>query len=124
MEKCTSLESLIFQDAHVLRFTCKFGGSTWVFLNSSRVVTDLMERRTAIYCSRPPAPMTQGIMSKGSRLVLMEYGDRWRSVRKIMHNILSTRQKDVFSPFKDLESKHLLWDYLESPEKWYLANSR
>ncbi|KAH7408884.1 cytochrome P450 [Cadophora sp. MPI-SDFR-AT-0126] len=60
-------------------------------------------------------------MSGGSRIVLMLYGDRWRRTRKIMHQILSTRQKDVFQPFQDLESKNLLYDYLHKPDKWYLA---
>lgn len=41
-----------------------------------------------------------------------------------MHQILSTRQKDVFQPFQDLESKNLLYDYLHNPGKWYLANGR
>ena len=68
--------------------------------------------------------MTQDIMSGGSRIVLMPYGDRWRATRKIMHQILSTRQKDVFQPFQDLESKNLLYDYLHNPGKWYLANGR
>ncbi|KAK6072221.1 cytochrome p450 [Seiridium cupressi] len=105
-------------------FTCKFGGSTWVFLNSSRVVTDLMERRAAIYSSRPPFPMTQSIMSDDSRIVLMPYNDKWRTLRKVMHSILSTRAMDIFMPFQDLESKHLLWDYLETPGKWWAANGR
>ncbi|KAL6406506.1 cytochrome p450 [Ilyonectria robusta] len=105
-------------------FTCKFGGSTWVFLNSSRVVTDLLERRAALYSSRPPFPMTQGIMSGDSRIVLMPYNQRWRIVRKIMHQILSARALDVFMPFQDLESKNLIWDYLETPDRWWAANSR
>jgi hypothetical protein len=41
-----------------------------------------------------------------------------------MHQILSTRQKDVYRPFQDLESKHLLYDYLHSSDKWFLANGR
>lgn len=64
-----------------------------------------MERRAAIYCSRPEFPMTQDIMSGGSRIVLMPYNERWRVLRKIMHQILSARQQDVFKPFQDLESK-------------------
>lgn len=106
------------------RFTLKFGGATWVFLNSSRVITDLMERRAAIYNSRPPFPMTQEIMSGESRIVLMPYNDHWRTLRKIMHQILSSRQQDVFKPFQDLESKNLCWDYLHSPDKWFSANAR
>ncbi|KAF5487264.1 Cytochrome P450 monooxygenase patI [Colletotrichum siamense] len=105
-------------------FTCKFGGSTWVFLNSSRTVHDLLERRAAIYSSRPDFPMTQDIISRGSRIVLMPYNDQWRTLRKIMHNVLMARQEDVFKPFQDLESKHLLWDYLEKPDRWWSANGR
>ncbi|KAF7535038.1 hypothetical protein G7054_g5739 [Neopestalotiopsis clavispora] len=105
-------------------FTCKFGTATWVFLNSSRTVNDLLERRAAIYSSRPDFPMTQEIISGGSRIVLMPYNDRWRTVRKIMHNVLMARQQDVFMPFQDLESKHLLFDYLEKPDRWWSANGR
>lgn len=41
-----------------------------------------------------------------------------------MHNVLMARQQDVFMPFQDLESKHLLWDYLEKPDRWWSANGR
>lgn len=83
-----------------------------------------MEKRAAIYSSRPPFPMTQGIMSGGSRVVLMPYNDRWRKTRKIMHQILSTRQKDTFRTFQELESRHLLYDYLHHSERWFSANGR
>ncbi|GAB7349169.1 hypothetical protein MBLNU459_g8105t1 [Dothideomycetes sp. NU459] len=63
-------------------------------------------------------------MSGESRIVLMPYNDRWRVLRKIMHQILSGRQQEVFKPFQDLESKHLLWDYLHNPERWFSANGR
>ncbi|KAI1623907.1 cytochrome P450 [Exophiala viscosa] len=105
-------------------FTCKFGSQTWVFLNSSRVVNDLMERRSAIYSSRPEWPMTQDIISGGSRIVMMGYNDHWRKLRKIMHSILNSRQTEVYKPFQDTESRHLLWDYLHNPDKWYTANGR
>ncbi|OQV00569.1 hypothetical protein CLAIMM_06049 [Cladophialophora immunda] len=103
-------------------FTCKFGSQTWVFLNSSRVVADLMERRAAIYSSRQPFPMTQGIMSGNSRIVLMPYNEQWRTLRKIMHQILTAGK--LYMPFEDLESKQLLWDYLEKPDRWWSANGR
>ncbi|KAK6199103.1 hypothetical protein LQW54_010085 [Pestalotiopsis sp. IQ-011] len=68
--------------------------------------------------------MTQEIISGGSRIVLMPYNDRWRMVRKIMHNVLMARQQDAFMPFQDLESKHLLFEYLEKPDRWWSANGR
>ncbi|KAH7303794.1 putative cytochrome P450 [Stachybotrys elegans] len=105
-------------------FTVQLGENTWVFLNSSRVVKDLLEKRAAIYCSRPPFPLSHDIMSGGSRVLLMPYGDRWRLIRKVMHLILGTRVKDVFMPLQDVESKQLIWEYLQAPEKWYIANAR
>lgn len=83
-----------------------------------------MERRAAIYCSRPPFPMTQGIMSGNSRVVLMPYNDHWRTIRKIMHQILNARQQNTFMAFQDLESKTLCWDYLQNPDRWWAANGR
>ena len=68
--------------------------------------------------------MCQTIMSHDSRLLLMPYNSQWKTVRKIMHQVLSARQLDVFMPFQDLESKHLCWDYLHNSEKWYSANGR
>ncbi|KAH8170103.1 cytochrome p450 domain-containing protein [Sarocladium implicatum] len=87
-------------DIMLTRFTVQLGENTWVFLNSSRVVRDLLEKRAAIYCSRPPSPLTNDIMSGGTRL------------------------KDVFMPYQDVESKQLVWEYLHAPERWHVANGR
>jgi cytochrome P450 len=83
-----------------------------------------MEKRAAIYSSRPNQPMTDKIMSGGNRILLMPYNNRWRSLRKIMHAILNKTNMNTFQPFQDLESKHLIYDYLHSPDKWYNANQR
>ncbi|KAL1615265.1 hypothetical protein SLS56_011889 [Neofusicoccum ribis] len=107
------------------RFTCRLGGKTQVFLNSSRVVVDLLEKRSAKYSSRPWCPMAQDIMSGGCRMLLMPHSARWRTQRKIMHAILNGRSAESnFVPYQNLEAKQLLHDYLESPGKFYLANQR
>lgn len=96
-----------------------------VFLNSSRVVTDLMEKRAAVFSSRQWRPMTQDIMSGGRRMLLMGYTDQWRNQRKIMHSILNGQQAETkFIPYQELEVKHLMYDFLNTPEKYYLANQR
>ncbi|KIW99583.1 uncharacterized protein Z518_11322 [Rhinocladiella mackenziei CBS 650.93] len=105
-------------------YTCKLGAHTWVFLNSSRVVNDLLERRSAIYSSRPPFPMASTLMSDDCRIVLQPYGDAWRQTRKIMHGILNRQNLPTYAPFQELESQVLLYDYLHVPEKWYAANQR
>ncbi len=63
-------------------------------------------------------------MSGESRVVLMQYNDRWRVLRKVMHSILNKQNAPTFAPFQDLESKHLLYDFLHHPETWHLATQR
>ncbi|KAG9231629.1 cytochrome P450 [Amylocarpus encephaloides] len=105
-------------------FTVQFGIQTWVFLNSSRVVHDLLEKRSSIYSSRVHLPMAQTIMSGGCRVLLMPYSDRWRAIRKVMHSILNKQSMGTFAPFQELESRHLLYDYLKTPDLWHVANQR
>lgn len=96
-----------------------------VYLNSSRVVNDLLEKRAAIYSSRPERPMLEGIMSGGARIVMMPYADKWRSQRKIMHTILNSRQAEVkFAPFQDLEAKQLVYEILRDPRNYHKASQR
>ncbi|KAK5265692.1 hypothetical protein LTR99_008830 [Exophiala xenobiotica] len=105
-------------------FTLRLGTSDFVFLNSSRVVADLLEKRASKYSSRNPMPFVQDLMSGGKRIVLMGYTDQWRELRKVMHSILNSRQMTQFAEYQDLESKQLLWDYLKQPDLWFKANQR
>lgn len=41
-----------------------------------------------------------------------------------MHGILNSRQMDNFAVYQDVESKQMLWDYLQKPELWYTNNQR
>ncbi|KAL6408581.1 putative cytochrome p450 protein [Ilyonectria robusta] len=106
-------------------FTLNIGGRKLVYLNSSRTVTDLLEKRSAIYSSRPFRPMLSEIMSGGFRIVLMGYTAQWRNQRKIMHSILNGRQADAkFVPFQNLEAKQLVYEILKEPENFHKASQR
>ncbi len=107
------------------RFTLNIGGRRLVYLNSSRVVTDLLEKRAAIYSSRPYRPMMGEIMSGGARIVFMGYTDKWRNQRKIMHSILNGQQAEKkFVPFQDLEAKQLVYEIYKEPENFHKASQR
>ncbi|CZR56821.1 related to cytochrome P450 [Phialocephala subalpina] len=110
---------------HGEMFTLNIGTKRLVYLNSSRVVTDLLEKRAAIYSSRPYRPMLSEIMSGGARMVMMGYTDKWRNQRKIMHSILNGVQAEKkFVPFQDLESKQLVYDLFQDPENFHKASQR
>lgn len=57
-------------------------------------------------------------------MLLMPYGEQWRVIRKHLHSILNTRSKNPYRDFQELESKQLLYEYLQFPDQWNHANER
>ncbi|KAH7215518.1 cytochrome P450 [Fusarium oxysporum] len=104
--------------------TMRFGGTPWIFLNSRRAVTALLDKKAAIYSSRQNLPMAADIISAGKRLLLMPYGPDWRKQRKAMHQILNNTKSNIFQPFQDVESRALLYHYMKKPDRWWEANAR
>ena len=102
----------------------RLGGVDWVFLNSSRVVEDLLEKRSSIYSSRPVFAMVGEIISRMKRLVLQPYGPEWRELRKVMHILLTGRSADSYRHLGDLESRQAMWDMLHEPNNWHLHTIR
>jgi len=100
------------------------GTNYWVFLNSKRVVTELLEKRASIYIARQNLPMAGEIVSRNKRLVFLPHNELWKMERKIMHEILGPSQKDLFAPLQDIETRALLHDYLIGPQNWYKAHGR
>lgn len=106
------------------RYTVKLGGSTWVFVNSHRVMRELLEKRGTIYCSKPHTPYLSETLSGGLRMALMEYGPKWRRLRKTMGMFTSMTEVKKFSPAMDLESTVMMYEYLKEPESYYQHNAR
>ena len=115
-----------------LEWTKKYGeifhvnllGSDFIFLSSPRTVKALMDQRSAIYSSRPPAPLAQDVASAGRRQLFMQYGPKYREVRKMAHALLNTTVSPTYLPVQDLESKRLLFDMLNEPDEFYDHNRR
>ncbi|KAF9729672.1 cytochrome p450 [Paraphaeosphaeria minitans] len=105
-------------------FTLHIANTPWIFLNTPRAVSDLLETRSAIYSSRPRFPYASTLASSGCRVVLQPYGARWSAVRKVMHGILPAKNGGTFAPFQDVESRQLVADVYRHPGMWWKANQR
>ena len=103
----------------------RMGRLNWVFINTSRVMHDLYEKRSKKYSSRPRFLVAQDGFSHGNRVLLMQYGERWREIRKLMHQLLATSGSNaVFAPYQDLESRQMLYEYFTQPDLFYNHNAR
>ncbi|KAK8070923.1 cytochrome P450 [Apiospora hydei] len=91
------------------------GRRAMVVLSSGQAVKDLVDKRSAIYSSRPDAYIPQDIASDGLRPLFMEYGKTWRMVRKLAHSVLNVQVARTYVPYQDLEVKAMLMGLLESP---------
>ncbi|KAF1944974.1 cytochrome P450 [Clathrospora elynae] len=91
------------------------GAKVMVVLSSDQAVKDLLDKRGSIYSSRPDMYLGE-IVSGGMRMVLMQYGETWRMIRKIIHNNLNITAAKAYVPYQDLENRAMLLGFLESPD--------
>ncbi|KAI1144904.1 cytochrome P450 [Nemania diffusa] len=97
-------------------FSLILGSKVVIVLSSETVVRELLEKRSAIYSSRPSLYLSQQIASGGLRWTLMEYGERWRKVRRVAHSALNASASQTYVPYQDLESVQMLTGFLDTPE--------
>lgn len=105
-------------------FYTKMGGSDYIYLSSPTAVKELMDKKSAIYSSRPPAPLASDVASAGRRQLFMPYGPKYRVVRKVAHSLLNITISTSYQPIQDLESKQLMFDLMQDPEHFYDHNRR
>lgn len=111
------------------------GTKTMIVLNSGQAVKDLLDKRSAIYSSRPDNYISQDVASGGMRILLLvsplshifyeeslvitprsqKYGEPWKTIRKVAHRILNVKVSKTYVPYQDLESKAMLVGILEKP---------
>ncbi|KAK4939634.1 hypothetical protein LTR10_020134 [Elasticomyces elasticus] len=92
------------------------GTKTVIVLSSDEAVKDLLDKKSAIYSDRPDMFIGQKIASGDLRLVVMRYGDNWRMIHKMVHNILNIKAAVTYVPYQDLENKILLDGLLDTPQ--------
>ncbi|KAL1865421.1 hypothetical protein VTK73DRAFT_5265 [Phialemonium thermophilum] len=90
------------------------GTKVMIVLSSDQAIKDLLDKRSGIYSSRPEMYLGQ-IISGGFRVLLMEYGETWRMIRKLVHNNLNIKAARTYVPYQDLENKAMLLGFLEQP---------
>ncbi|KAK1725113.1 cytochrome P450 [Colletotrichum acutatum] len=93
------------------------GTKVMIVLSSDRAVKDLLDKRSNIYSSRTDLYLGN-IVSGNLRVVMMQYGETWRMIRKIFHQVLHINAAKGYVPYQDLESKQMLSGFLEEPDSF------
>ncbi|KAM5353693.1 hypothetical protein ACJ41O_000343 [Fusarium nematophilum] len=92
------------------------GTRVMIVLSSDTAVKDVLDKRSGNYSDRPDMFIGQKVASGNLRLVVMRYGDNWRMIHRMIHNIMNIRAAVTYVPYQDLENKFLLAGLLDTPE--------
>ncbi|KAL2173069.1 cytochrome P450 [Thermothelomyces heterothallicus CBS 202.75] len=96
----------------------QMGPTPTVVLGSAQAAWDLLEKRGAIYSSRPRFIMGGELLSDGLRGLMAPYSAFWRRWRKLLHSGFMQRQSESYRPIQSLESKVLMHDLLTNPKDY------
>ncbi|CAE6443343.1 O-methylsterigmatocystin oxidoreductase Short=OMST oxidoreductase [Rhizoctonia solani AG-1 IB] len=85
-------------------------GRRFIILNSAEAVTDLLEKRSAKYSDRSPAPMMSDprLMGWSTNAGMIGYNDIWRHYRRLFNNWFNARTVPQFHEIQQNQARSLL----------------
>ncbi|KAI1091288.1 cytochrome P450 [Rostrohypoxylon terebratum] len=95
-------------------YSLMLGTKAMIVLSSDKAVKDLLDKRSTHYSSRADVYLGR-IVSGNERVLLMEYGDKWRMIRRLIHNSLNIKAARTYVPYQDLENKAMLNAFVDNP---------
>ncbi|RYP13624.1 hypothetical protein DL767_010634 [Monosporascus sp. MG133] len=100
-------------------YSLVLGGTVVVVISSEYAMRDLLEKRGAIYSSRPDQYLSHDILSGGLRVVFMKYNKTLRLARKVARMVLDDDiVRTTYLAYQDLESRDMLHGLLEKPDEF------
>ncbi|KAK5652310.1 hypothetical protein OQA88_10660 [Cercophora sp. LCS_1] len=99
------------------------GTKTMVVLSSDQAVKDLLDKKSNMYSHRQEMYIGQTLCSGDLRILMMGYGPRWRSCRKLVHALLNISAAKSYVPYQMLENKQMMYEMITQPER-FLYNIR
>ncbi|CAK7226225.1 hypothetical protein SBRCBS47491_006158 [Sporothrix bragantina] len=96
-----------------------------IILCDAWVASDLLEKRSDIFSSRPRLiVMGDAINTTTTNQTVLPYGDRWRVHRKLMHAAVGSQAIRNYRSFQADESKLLIRDLMVDPNDFELSIER
>ncbi|EPQ56835.1 cytochrome P450 [Gloeophyllum trabeum ATCC 11539] len=90
-------------------------GQSIVVLNSFEAASDLLEKRSAAYSSRPRLVMAGELVGFARAMALMPYTERFRQLRRMMQKELTGAALQKYWPLHEHDSRHLVLRVVQRP---------
>ncbi|KAH6644190.1 putative cytochrome P450 oxidoreductase [Boeremia exigua] len=106
-------------------FMLKVGNANMAVITDRRLVKEVVDRKSAIYSHRPHSYVSHELITRGNHLLVMHYGNKWRTFRRLVHQHLMESMVD--SQHLDIvnaEAIQMVRDYLLKPKDHMLHPKR
>ncbi|KAG9083670.1 hypothetical protein FRC06_004424 [Ceratobasidium sp. 370] len=91
-------------------------GDDLVILNSHEAALELLERRSAMYSSRPRLVMAGDLVGWDQLLGLIPYGNKVKRIRRLLHDGMSLKAMQSWQPLQEREALHFIKRLLYTPQ--------
>ncbi|CAE6431275.1 unnamed protein product [Rhizoctonia solani] len=101
-------------------------GQVIIILNSTFDAQELLVKRSLIYSDRPQLEMLSNprLVGWGNTTTALNYGERWRSQRRLKHEVLHKKAIEVFWPVMVKRARLAMRRILEDPQNFASEMSR
>ncbi|GLA86445.1 hypothetical protein AtubIFM56815_010711 [Aspergillus tubingensis] len=94
-------------------------GQPIIILHDAHIATELLEKRSLKYSSRPRSVFVGEMIGWNDTLAMQPYNTRCRLYRKALHQFLGTKSLvSKFNSLQELEARRLLRRMLDDPGEW------
>ncbi|CAP92710.1 Steroid 17-alpha-hydroxylase/17,20 lyase [Penicillium chrysogenum] len=106
-------------------YSFRIGPATAAVITDRGLVKELLDKRSALYSSRPVSYVGQNLITGGDHLLVMDNNEMWRLFRKTVHQHFKASMCEK-EHVKLLEAEHtqMMRDFLLYPEKHMLHTKR
>ncbi|KAJ7629458.1 cytochrome P450 [Mycena polygramma] len=91
-------------------------GTSIVVLNTIEAATDLLDKRSSIYSSRPRMVMAKELVGWDAVFMILPYGKEWRASRRLFHSVFQTSVVSDFQSQQTSAVHDLLRRLMDGPD--------
>lgn len=106
-------------------YSLKLGTGTAVVITDRRIVKELIDKKSAKYSHRPNSYLAHDLITGGDHLLVMQYGQLWRTMRKLVHQqFMESMVEKSHIAVQNAEAVQMLHDFCVRPDQHMLHPKR
>ncbi|KAI1824706.1 cytochrome P450 oxidoreductase [Xylaria intraflava] len=96
-------------------YTLKRFTNTTFIISDPQMIKELLDKKSSLYSHRPDSYVGR-LITQGDHLLLMQYGEEWRRIRKLIHQyFMEPMCEKQHIHLQNAEATQLMYDYLVAP---------